>query len=185
MDKSAMRSQFRQKRDDFFLGLTDQDKRQAFSIAPSMLKSFFKPEISVAAYIAIDSEPSPLAFLRAAHEAGCKTALPYITSKVAPMQFLKWSPDDTLEAGPFGLQQPNKSNEAVMPDVILVPLVAFDRRCARLGQGAGHYDRALSLLDQAVTIGVAWSIQETDYVPTDPWDIPLNYMLTEKEWITP
>jgi 5-formyltetrahydrofolate cyclo-ligase len=53
-----------------------------------------------------------------------------------------------------------------------------------LGQGGGHYDRALSLLGQAITVGIAWSIQEIDFLPADPWDMPLNHILTEKEWIS-
>ena len=54
----------------------------------------------------------------------------------------------------------------------------------RLGQGAGHYDRALSLLDSAFIVGIAWSAQEAPLLPADPWDIPLNAVLTEKAWIS-
>ncbi len=125
-----------------------------------------------------------MALIVAAHAAGCQTALPFIANAVTPMQFLVWEPGDTLETGSFGLQQPAMSSSAVKPDVILVPMIAFDRRGARLGQGGGHYDRALSLLPDAITVGIAWSAQEIDIVPADPWDIPLNHILTEKEWIS-
>jgi 5-formyltetrahydrofolate cyclo-ligase len=53
----------------------------------------------------------------------------------------------------------------------------------RLGQGAGHYDRALSVLDNCTSIGVAWSVQQANILPTDPWDVPLDAVLTERSWI--
>jgi 5-formyltetrahydrofolate cyclo-ligase len=182
--KGAMRRLFRQKRDAFVAGLSIQENNIAFSVAPSMLKSLFIPGKTVAAYMAIGSEADPAALLRSAHVSGCRTALPHVTGKVMPMQFLEWKPEDPLEMGAFDLLQPQQTNARVEPDIILVPLIAFDRRLTRLGQGGGHYDRALSLLGQAITVGIAWSIQEIDFLPADPWDIPLNHILTEKEWIS-
>jgi 5-formyltetrahydrofolate cyclo-ligase len=181
--KSAMRRIFRRKRDEFVAALSPQDLKIAFSAAPSPLKTIFAPGKTVAAYVGICSEADPFALLRAAHAAGCNTALPYVTSKVSPMQFLDWSPGEPLESGPFGLIQPLAATRATRPDIVLVPLVAFDRRLTRLGQGAGHYDRALSVIPEATTVGIAWSVQCADFIPADPWDIPLDYILTEKEWI--
>jgi 5-formyltetrahydrofolate cyclo-ligase len=179
-----MRRIFRRKRDEFVAGLSSQDAQIAFSVAPSPLRALFTAGKTVAAYVAIGSEADPFALLRAAHDAGCKTALPHVTSKLSPMRFLSWAPGEPLETGPFDLIQPLESSPAVTPDIVLAPLVAFDRRLARLGQGAGHYDRALSIMDNVITIGIAWSVQETDLIPADPWDIPLDYILTEKEWMT-
>jgi 5-formyltetrahydrofolate cyclo-ligase len=178
-----MRRIFRRKRDEYVAALTPQDLKIAFSAAPSPLKIIFATGKTVAAYVGIGSEADPFALLRAAQAAGCTTVLPYVTSKVSPMQFLRWSPGDPLESGPFGLIQPLADNPVVMPEIVLVPLVAFDARLTRLGQGAGHYDRALSLMPKATTIGIAWSVQHADFIPADPWDIPLDYVLTEKEWI--
>ena len=115
---------------------------------------------------------------------GCKLALPHVTSVIAPMRFLSWQIDEALEDGPYGLKQPAAESPPVSPDIILVPLVAFDRNLNRLGQGAGHYDRALSLLEDAIAIGIAWSAQEQDLLVSDIWDVPLDAILTEKEWIT-
>ncbi len=175
---------YRRKRDDFVAPLAPQDLKIAFSVAPSPLKSLFAAGKTVAAYVAIGSEANPAALLHAAQEAGCVTALPYVTSAISPMQFLCWSPGDPLHPGPFGLMQPLSDCAPVKPDIVLVPLVAFDAKLNRLGQGAGHYDRALSILPSATTIGIAWSVQKADFIPADPWDIPLNYILTEKEWMT-
>lgn len=179
-----MRRIYRRRRDEYVAGLAPQDLNIAFSMAPSPLKSLFSAGKTVSAYVAMGSEADPYALLRAARDAGCHTALPHVTSKVAPMRFLEWSPGEPLETGPFGLIQPISTNVEVTPNIVLVPLVAFDFRMARLGQGAGHYDRALSLLSGAVTVGIAWSVQQTDFIPVDPWDVPLDYVLTEKEWMT-
>ena len=100
------------------------------------------------------------------------------------MRFLRWQTDTPLEEGPFGLFQPSADADEVNPDIVLAPLVAFDTRLMRLGQGAGHYDRALSMLENAAAVGIAWSVQETDILPTDAWDVPLDAVLTERSWIS-
>jgi 5-formyltetrahydrofolate cyclo-ligase len=183
--KSELRAQYRALRADFADGLGESERAIAFSKAPAPLAEHFKAGRTVAAYIPVGSEADPRALLQQASDMGCATALPHVTSRAAPMQFLYWSPDDPLQAGPFGLKQPESVSEPCEPDVILVPLVAFDSRLMRLGQGAGHYDRALSLLDNAFTVGIAWSVQQAPSLPADPWDIPLNAILTEKAWIAP
>ena len=179
-----MRDQYRRIRDGFVEALTPQDRLVSFSKAPSPLAQFFQPGKIVAGYIAIGSEANPSALLLAAHERGCVTALPFVTSRASPMQFLLWMPGDPLEPGAFGLMQPRATADVVAPDVLLVPLVAFDSRLMRLGQGAGHYDRALSLLPQSLAIGIAWSVQHAAAINADPWDLPMDAILTEKSWIT-
>ncbi len=183
-DKAAMRREYRKLRDDYVAALSDQDRSISFSQVPSPLAAYLQPGKIVAGYIAKDREANPSAFLSAAHERGCITALPYVTGRAAPMQFLRWSPGDLLEPGPFGLMQPSAIAEAVDPDVVLVPLVAFDSRLMRLGQGAGHYDRALSLLDSSIAVGIAWSVQHAPAIDADAWDIPMDAILTEKSWMT-
>ena len=182
--KSELRAYYRKLRADFAESLSDRERQIAFSAAPTALSDHFAAGKTVSAYMPVGSEADPRALLGIAHAAGCKTALPFVTSRSAPMQFLRWSPSDPLHDGPFGLMQPKSGAEPCQPDVVLTPLVAFDRNLMRLGQGAGHYDRALSLLDRAFVVGIAWSAQETLLLPADPWDIPLNAVLTEKAWIT-
>ena len=72
---------------------------------------------------------------------------------------------------------------AVTPDVIVAPLIAFDRAMNRLGQGGGYYDRAFARFPDALRIGLAWSAQEIDMIPADPWDLPLHMVMTEVELI--
>ena len=81
------------------------------------------------------------------------------------------------EAGPWALLQPPLDAPEVFPDLVLVPLVAIDRRGTRLGQGKGHYDRVLGKLREhgALLIGIGWEVQRLDIViPADPWDVPLD-----------
>lgn len=182
--KKTQRAHFRKLRDDYVGQLTDNDRALSFSRIPGLLNAHLKPNVILAGYVALGSEADPSRLLVQAHEQGCIIALPHIVSKAAPMRFLRWAPCDPLIEGPFGLMQPVAEAESLRPDVLLVPLVAFDDHLMRLGQGAGHYDRALSLLENSFAVGLAWSIQQAPALPHDPWDMPLNAVLTEKSWIS-
>jgi 5-formyltetrahydrofolate cyclo-ligase len=181
--KSDLRREFRGKRDAFVAALGHEELALAFSSLPSPLAALCTAGKAVAGYIAIGSEANASKLLAAAAAKGCALALPHVTSRIAPMRFLQWNDGELLEQGPFGLMQPKASAPVVVPDIALVPLVAFDERLMRLGQGAGHYDRALSVLENCVAVGIAWSVQQADILPADPWDVPLDAILTEKSWI--
>jgi 5-formyltetrahydrofolate cyclo-ligase len=183
-DKASQRLKYRQLRDVFVTRLSAGEKSLAFSRIASPLMPFLQPGTTLAGYIAKGSEANPAAILAQAHERGCVIALPHVTGRAAPMQFLRWTPGDALVAAPFGLMQPDQDAEPCQPDVAIVPLVAFDSRLMRLGQGAGHYDRVLSVMDGTIAIGLAWSVQMAPALITDPWDVPLDAVLTEQSWIT-
>ncbi len=182
--KADLRRTFRTARSQYVANLSDAELRLAFSQLPSPLATFCTAGKAVAGYIAVGSEADPSRLMQAAEARGCSLALPHVIGKTQPMRFLRWNIGDTLEPGPFGLLQPSADAPEVRPDVVLTPLVAFDDELMRLGQGAGHYDRALSLLDNAIIVGIAWSVQQTSSLPADPWDIPLDAVLTEKSWIS-
>jgi len=183
LQKQTMRRDIKAARDGMVGDLPPAISNMAFSIPPSPLRVRFRAGLTIAGYAATGSEADISRLLQFAFEAGCHTALPYITGATAPMRFLSWSPGEPLVTGPFDLQQPQAEAPETKPDIILAPMVAFDRGLHRLGQGAGHYDRALSLLDDSFVIGVGWSIQEVAAVPVEIWDVPMNAVLTEKEWI--
>lgn len=112
-----------------------------------------------------------------------RLALPWLAERDTPMLFREWRPGDPLEMSTSGFTQPLPTTLEVAPTIILLPLVGFDRSGNRLGQGAGHYDRALERLPDALRIGIAWSVQEAENIPADTWDVPLDAILTEREWI--
>ena len=102
------------------------------------------------------------------------------------MEFRRWDLGAVLEPDSLGVPSPLRSASVAHPDLIVVPLLAFDRRGGRLGQGGGFYDRTLAALrrDRPVfALGLAYAGQELDEVPTDPHDQRLDAILTETEFI--
>ncbi|MFM6853220.1 MAG: 5-formyltetrahydrofolate cyclo-ligase [Sphingopyxis sp.] len=177
MGKPALRRAARAQRDAFAAHTSTR-------IAPTgPWAGLMRHGQTVASYIPLGSEADPTPLVDAARAAGCHIALPHVTSRAAPMRFLHWADGAPLDAGPFGLRQPPADAPVATPDIILVPLVAFTRAGVRLGQGAGHYDRALSTLPHALRVGVALSIQQWAELPCDPWDMPLHAIITQQEWI--
>ncbi|MBI0474635.1 5-formyltetrahydrofolate cyclo-ligase [Sphingomonas sp. MA1305] len=176
-DKRILRGHLRAARDAF--------ARDGAVTPSSVFLDRLAPDVVVATYMPLGSEADPAPLARAAVAASCVLALPHVVDRATPIRFLTWSPGAPLTTGPFGLRQPAATAPEVAPDIILTPLVGFDRRGNRLGQGAGHYDRAFAAYPDAWRIGVAWSMQETDGLVPDPWDVPLHAIVTESEWIVP
>jgi 5-formyltetrahydrofolate cyclo-ligase len=140
----------------------------------------------VAGYLPIGDEIDPRPLLRRLHAAGHANALPRIVRSHAPLSFRAWEEGDALEDGPFGTLQPGEAAPAIVPEVVILPLLAFDRRGFRLGYGGGYYDRTLAALRsrRAVTaIGIAYAAQEVPSVPHDRHDQPLDWIVTEREAI--
>lgn len=142
------------------------------------------PGLVVTSYIPLSGEAPPAPLVEAAVAAGCRLALPHITTRDAPMRFLAWDGLTPLETGPMKLRQPSADAAELVPDIILTPLLAFDARLDRLGQGAGYYDRVFARYPDAWRVGVAWSVQRVSRVPRAPWDVALHAVATEQEWIT-
>jgi len=170
--KQRLRADMLRRRDAF---------RGVFAPDPAPFLALARPGMVVASYVAVGNEADPAPLHDAARAAGARLALPHTVSRAEPIRFLAWD-GGPLEPGPFGLRQPPAEAPELAPDVVLAPLVGFDRRGNRLGWGAGHYDRAFATLPDARRIGVAWSVQETALEP-DAWDVPLHAVVTEKEWI--
>ena len=152
-------------------------------IMPDALRDRLMPGMVIAAYVPIGGEVDPAPLVAAARAAGCTIALPHVVDRATPLRFLNAA--GTLSDGPFGLRQPAADAATLVPDIILTPLVGFDRQGNRLGQGAGHYDRAFADHPAAWRIGLAYSVQEIPALVPDPWDVPLHAILTEQEWIVP
>jgi 5-formyltetrahydrofolate cyclo-ligase len=145
----------------------------------------WRPRI-VAAFSAIRDEPDAGPLLAALQAHGFATALPVVPGRSAPLAFRLWRAGEPLARGALGVLEPSAAALLVEPDLLFVPLAAFDRRGHRIGYGAGHYDRALKLLrakGPIRAVGVAYAISEIDSAPDEPHDERLDFILTEREWI--
>jgi 5-formyltetrahydrofolate cyclo-ligase len=137
----------------------------------------------VAGYHPLKDEISPYAALDRLG-AGQRAALPWFLDRDSRMLFRE---APALEPSPWGVLQPSAQAELLAPDVVLVPLVAADREGTRIGHGKGHYDRALAHLRDGggvFAIGLGWEPQILDHpIPADAWDVPLDAIVTPREWI--
>lgn len=141
-----------------------------------------EPGCIIAGFHPIGTEIDPRPLLRALAQRGAVTALPVMQGAGRPLIFRRWFSGDPLEERAFGVSEPVETALRVRPDLVLVPLLAFDALGYRLGYGAGFYDRTLAKLreDAPVTaIGIAYAGQEVDRVPVGEFDIALDWMLTE------
>jgi 5-formyltetrahydrofolate cyclo-ligase len=140
------------------------------------------PGTIVAGYHAIRSEIDPAPLMQALASKGARLALPVIVARDAPLLFRSWDAADALVRGSLGIMEPSPEAEQLMPDILLVPLAAFDPAGHRIGYGAGHYDRTFAQLGAVkpfTAIGVAFETQLVEAVPMQPHDVALDYVLTE------
>ncbi|SFG23269.1 5-formyltetrahydrofolate cyclo-ligase [Palleronia marisminoris] len=137
-------------------------------------------------YAPIGTEIDPGPALRAMAEDG-PVCLPVVDGPDRPLRFRTWTAGREMIDGPFGAPVP-ASGEWIVPEVLIVPLLAFDRRGGRLGYGGGFYDRTLEVLRRAgpiTAIGFAYALQEDAGLPLEPTDALLDLIVTEREVITP
>ena len=140
----------------------------------------------ISAFHSFDTEISTFELFDKLVADGWTTALPVVVAKNTPLVFRQWAPGDALVMGRWNIKIPPEEAPEVLPDVLLVPLLAFDRRGYRLGYGGGFYDRTLEklrALKRVTAIGVAYAGQEVDAVPYEEFDQRLDWIMTEKETI--
>ena len=138
----------------------------------------------VSGFIPYKSEITTVPMLNRLHRDGWQTCLPIVIAQEEPLVFRAWAPGDPLVPGAWDIPVPVDSAPEVLPDVLLVPMLAFDRKGFRLGYGGGFYDRTLEKLRElktVVAIGVAYHAQMVDEVPVGIHDAPLDYVMTEQE----
>jgi 5-formyltetrahydrofolate cyclo-ligase len=158
----------------------------AETIAARAFPVTFKPGAIVAGFMPMKSEINPLPLLRKLAAAGARLALPVVAGQGKPLIMRAWAFGEPLAAGVWGIREPEPSAPAVAPDLLIVPLLAFDRAGHRIGYGAGYYDLTLAALrarQTVVAIGVAFAAQEIEAVPATLHDAPLDIVLTEREVI--
>ncbi len=140
------------------------------------------PSRMIGAVWPLPGEPDLRPLLETLAAVGCRIALPVVAGREAPLLFRAWRPGETLVAGPFGTLHPAQGPDA-NPDLLLVPLVAFDRGRHRLGRGGGFYDRTLAARPGVRAIGFAHAAREVPAVPVGAHDVPLDAVVTEHEVI--
>jgi len=119
-------------------------------------------------------------FARTIRERGALTALPVVVAPRQPLKFREWHPGIALARGPLDIPYPVDSPE-VQPDAVLLPMNGWDAQGYRLGYGAGFFDRTLaSLAKRPVVIGVSYELARLDTIYPQPWDIPMDYVVTER-----
>jgi 5-formyltetrahydrofolate cyclo-ligase len=146
-------------------------------IAPGAIVSGFMP---------FRSEINPLPLMQKLAGAGALLALPRILGRGLPLSMRAWEFGAPLERGQWGLREPRADAPEVDPDILIVPLLAFDRAGYRIGFGAGYYDMTLTALRARKTItavGIAFAAQEVPVVPRTERDARLDLVLTEREAI--
>jgi 5-formyltetrahydrofolate cyclo-ligase len=137
----------------------------------------------VSGYSPIRNEIDPEPLMKALAAQGARLALPSVNARGKALIFRAWTPGDRLMMGMLGIPEPSTAAAEVVPDIMLVPLAAFDQAGHRIGYGAGHYDHTFAHLrkSKAITgIGLAFAVQEIESIPALSHDVPLDYVLTEK-----
>ncbi len=144
------------------------------SIAPGVIVSGFMP---------LKSEINPLPLMKTLAGAGAQLALPAIQGRGHPLIMRAYTFGDDLARGQWGIREPRPDAGEVAPDIVIVPLAAFDRAGNRIGYGAGYYDMTLAALrakKKITAVGIAFAAQEFDHVPVTPRDERLDLVLTER-----
>lgn len=144
------------------------------------------PGAVVSGFLPIGDEIDPRPLMRRLFARGHVLAVPVVRGRGRPLVFREWAPGAPLVDGVFGVQVPPDGTPEHIPQILIVPLLAFDRRGHRMGYGAGFYDRTLDGLRRAghcLAIGVGFAGQAVETVPTGPHDEPLDLVATEREVI--
>jgi len=131
----------------------------------------------VSGYWPIGDEIDVRPLLRALHDRGHRVALPVTPRRGEPLSFRGWQPGDALIPERFGTMRP--IGDPLVPDVLLIPLLAFDAAGRRLGYGGGFYDRTLAGLPGRFRLGCAFAVQQVDAVPVGPYDMRVDAVATE------
>ncbi|MDX1974096.1 MAG: 5-formyltetrahydrofolate cyclo-ligase [Rickettsiales bacterium] len=178
--KSNLRKEYLQKR----LSLSDADAQQhALSYSQHLLHYLpATPPCVIAGYSTMRGEIDVMPALQQLAQKGHRLCLPVIAETNSPLVFHSWKPGDALVAGTHNTLAPVAHAPVVTPDIIIVPLLAFDRKGYRLGYGGGYYDRTLQALRAAQSIqaiGAAYSLQQTDTLPIQSHDATLDAVITE------
>ena len=159
-------------------------KKFNFNLIFNLIKKIFnKEKITIAGYYPSNYEVNILKFLEKAHKKKFKVVLPVIKHG-NNMSFKSWVFKEPLYVNEYGILEPSTLKKEIIPDLIMVPLVAYDKNLNRIGYGKGYYDRILRKINkmkkQTIFLGIAYSFQKCKSIPINKYDFKLNYILTER-----
>jgi len=155
----------------------------AEAIAAQPFPVAIKPGAVVSGFMPMKSEINPIPLMRKLADAGATLALPVVAGKGKPLIMRAWSFGEPLASGVWGIREAGSDAPEVFPDILIVPLLAFDRRGHRIGYGAGYFDMTIAALrarKPVVAAGIAFAAQEIAEVPITPRDARLDLVLTER-----
>lgn len=154
----------------------------AHALIDAVLALALPADAILAGVMPLRSEPDLMPAWHELHRRGHVVVFPETTPAGKALLFRHWQPGVPLLAGRFGTVHPD--GPETVPDILFVPLLAWDRRLARIGYGGGYYDRTLASLPRAVAIGFGFASQEVASVPTGPYDVPLDAMVSDRGVVT-
>jgi 5-formyltetrahydrofolate cyclo-ligase len=138
-----------------------------------------RPAVTLGVYWPFQAEFDPRALVKRLISEGFWAALPVVVDKKGPLEYRLWQPGDPLVDGVWGIPIPEQ-REAVVPQVVLAPLVGFDRQCYRLGYGGGYFDRTLAaLIPRPSAIGVGFELSRLETIHPQDFDMPMDLIVTE------
>jgi len=178
VNKSEIRKKILKIRKKNFL----DKNRIDFSLIIKILKQRKCNKKNIGGYCAYNYEIDIMPVLEKFEELNYSISLPKIGKK-KEMNFFKWSNTDPLVINKFGIPEP-VSKKKKYPDILLVPIVAYDKNLNRIGYGGGFYDRYIKKIKKfkkVITIGFAYSFQKIKKVPIDKYDVKLDFIINEKK----
>jgi len=161
-------------------------KAAAETIAVRKFPLAVAPGTIVSGFMPLKSEINPLPLLQRLADAGAQLALPVVAGRGKPLIMRAWQWGEPLAAGVWGIREPKPEAAEVEPDILLVPLLAFDRAGHRIGYGAGYYDLTIARLrarKPVTAVGIGFAAQEIAEIPATERDARLDLVLTEREAI--
>ena len=179
-DKSYLRNKSLLKRKKRYLTTKKFNFKLIFNL---IRKHFHKKKIIIAGYYPSNYEVNILTFLGEVSKKKFKIVLPVVSSS-NKMSFKSWIFKEPLYVSKFGILEPKNSNREIIPDLIMVPIVAFDHQLNRIGYGKGYYDRSLKKVSKnkkkTISLGIAYSFQKCAKIPVNKHDFKLDYIFTER-----
>lgn len=152
--------------------------------------AYYRSARHIAAYMAVEGEMDPAPFMQHADHEGKQLYLPrLVAGRTRTLQFIRWTPGTRMQPNRIGIPEPTDDKNGAIPpeklDLVLTPLVAFDRHGQRLGTGGGYYDHTFAFLKSGATrpllLGLAYEFQLLEHIEPRPWDVPLNGVVTDQQ----